>query len=239
VAGYLVCGTPRTGSTLLCSLLASTGVLGRPQSWFRQPDEARLSAQLGVAHDGTHARDFAEYAEAVRRAATTSNGVTAARVMWGSLERLPVELARPGETAAQAWERVLGVRTFVHLSRQDTVGQAVSWFRAEQTGFWQQGDVAVGPLAPDVEAMAALSATIEQHERAWRAWFDRQGVVPLSVTYEELVADPGQVAEDIADSVGVPLPRGWRPVLEHERQADATNEEWAALLRARLSPPRG
>ncbi|MGH3680948.1 MAG: Stf0 family sulfotransferase [Natronosporangium sp.] len=36
---YLICATSRTGSTLLCGLLRSTGVAGRPESYVRQPDE--------------------------------------------------------------------------------------------------------------------------------------------------------------------------------------------------------
>src|SRR6201991_2549603 len=31
---YLVCATPRSGSTLLCEALKSTGVAGRPEEYF-------------------------------------------------------------------------------------------------------------------------------------------------------------------------------------------------------------
>src|SRR5919202_4203540 len=31
---YLVCATPRSGSTLLCDVLTSTGVAGRPQEFW-------------------------------------------------------------------------------------------------------------------------------------------------------------------------------------------------------------
>src|SRR3954469_3299609 len=31
---YLVCATPRSGSTLLCRALAQTGVAGRPEEYF-------------------------------------------------------------------------------------------------------------------------------------------------------------------------------------------------------------
>src|SRR3712207_7978474 len=31
---YLVCATPRSGSTLLCHLLEQTGVAGRPEEYF-------------------------------------------------------------------------------------------------------------------------------------------------------------------------------------------------------------
>jgi LPS sulfotransferase NodH len=39
IRSYLICSTPRTGSSLLCGLLDSTGVAGHPESWFRQQGE--------------------------------------------------------------------------------------------------------------------------------------------------------------------------------------------------------
>ena len=45
----LICATPRTGSTLLCGLLASTKVAGQPESYFREPDEQLWAARWGIA----------------------------------------------------------------------------------------------------------------------------------------------------------------------------------------------
>jgi trehalose 2-sulfotransferase len=34
VRSYLVCATPRSGSTLVCQALKGTGVAGRPEEYF-------------------------------------------------------------------------------------------------------------------------------------------------------------------------------------------------------------
>ena len=34
MSAYLVCATPRSGSTLLCRALTATGVAGRPEEYF-------------------------------------------------------------------------------------------------------------------------------------------------------------------------------------------------------------
>ena len=34
---YFICTSPRSGSTLLCSLLATTGLCGYPESYFHDP----------------------------------------------------------------------------------------------------------------------------------------------------------------------------------------------------------
>jgi trehalose 2-sulfotransferase len=45
---YLICATPRTGSSLLCGLLESAGVAGHPESYFRQPDEQSWAERWGI-----------------------------------------------------------------------------------------------------------------------------------------------------------------------------------------------
>jgi LPS sulfotransferase NodH len=55
IDSYLICATPRTGSSLLCGLLDSAGVAGHPESWFRRQDERAFAARWGIANpaDGT------------------------------------------------------------------------------------------------------------------------------------------------------------------------------------------
>jgi LPS sulfotransferase NodH len=155
--------------------------------------------------------------------------------MWGSLERLVSGLGQHrGDTDLVTLERAFGPLTFVHLSRTDVVAQAVSWCRAEQTGFWQDGDVALRPPEEDLEQMVELVGTIREHDAAWHAWFDRHGVRPYAVTYEGLVRDLRGTVLGIASHLGVEVPREWRPASPHRRQADATSDRWAAVLRSEL-----
>ncbi len=234
-AAYLLCGTPRTGSTLLCGLLTSTGVLGRPESYFRDADEAAWAARFGLPTDGLRVRDYDAFVQAVRTAATTDNGVFAARVMWGSLERVLEGLGEPrGRSDLVPLERAFGRLEFVHLRREDVVGQTVSWCRAEQTGFWQAGDVASRRPEQDLDRMQALLRTIRRHDAAWQSWFARNRIRPHGVTYEQLVGDSRTAVAGIAAHVGVDLPARWRPASPHRKQADELNTRWAAALRAAL-----
>ncbi|WP_088289414.1 Stf0 family sulfotransferase [Kineosporia sp. A_224] len=234
-SGYLLCGTPRTGSTLLCSLLRSTGVLGRPESYFREPDEAAWARRLGVGVAAERAADYPSYVRAVRAAATTGNGVFAARVMWGSLDRVVHGLGgQPGDHEIRALEGALGPLVFVHLRRLDVVAQAVSWCRAEQTGYWQDGDSALREPYEDAHLLRRLHDTVLAHEAAWSSWFDRHALRPLEVSYEEIVAEPGDVVRRIAEHVGVVIPSTWQPVLEHRRQADSLDDLWRAAMRSAL-----
>src|SRR5882757_2118397 len=96
---YLVCATPRSGSTLLCEALNSTGVAGvaeeyfealrqtghprRPQEYFKGVDDPTIAEHLGEyarADDtGTDPlwsrKDYEPYFESVLEKGTTPNGV--------------------------------------------------------------------------------------------------------------------------------------------------------------------
>ena len=233
--GYILCGTPRTGSTLLCSLLSSTRVLGRPESYFREPDEGAWARRLGLPVSGERVRDYRAFVQAVRASATTDNGIFAARVMWGSIERLRDGLDEPSDQSdLAALERVFGRLAFVHLTREDVVAQAVSWSRAEQTGYWQHGDAALRPPEPDLGQMTDLVATVREHNASWREWFAGNGIQPHHLTYEQLVRQPRVSVEGIAARLEVALPATWQPESPHRQQADLMNEEWAAVLRSAL-----
>jgi LPS sulfotransferase NodH len=232
-ASYLLCGTPRTGSTLLCALLASTGVAGRPESYFREPDEHAWAHRLGVPVVGDRSFDYRSFVRAVRRAGSTPNGVFGARVMWGTMSRIVDGLGtaasgRDLEVLADAF----GPLRLVHLRRDDVVGQAVSWARAEQTGYWQDGDRASARPRFELDRVAELVRTITEHNAAWSSWFAREGVEAHPVTYEDVTADPGRAVQGILDHLGIELPPDRRPVAPQRRQADEVNADWVRRYHA-------
>ena len=233
---YVLCGTPRTGSTLLCGLLRSTGVLGQPESYFREPDEIAWAAKFGLATEGGRVRDYRAFVDAARSAGTSNNGVFGLRIMWGSLGRVMEGLGRsPEKPDLPILEEALGLLTFVHIRREDIAAQAVSWSRAEQTGYWQQGDVVTQEPQQDIARTRVLMGTIREHNAAWRAWFDAQGVEPHTVTYEQLVRDRLRVVQGIAAKLAVELPSDWRPQSPHRKQADELSRAWADALRPSTS----
>lgn len=168
---YLLCGTPRTGSTLLCGLLRSTGVAGRPESYFRAPDEQVRAERWGLVHpDGSIS--YGDFVRAAIREGSTGNGLFGARIMWGTMDELVAKLGAVYPDLAGADDelpaRALGPTRFIHLWREDTITQAVSWARAEQSGHWQSGDAVVGSPRFDFQLIDELVDTIRQHNAAWR-----------------------------------------------------------------------
>jgi LPS sulfotransferase NodH len=134
---YLVCGIPRSGTSLLCRAVRSTGVAGRPEEYFWRGDDAFWITRWRTS-------TYDEYVNAAIREATTPNGVFGAKVMSGYMNDFLHRLAatRPGEELhghrlLTEWFPNL---RYVRASRRDRIAQAVSWARAIQSDVWYAGD---------------------------------------------------------------------------------------------------
>lgn len=249
---YFVCATPRTGSSLLLGLLESTGVAGRPQAWFRAPDVPLWAYRWGLPRTPEEGFSYAEFVRAALRAGRTGNGVFGAKLMWGTLDGLLAGLAgspAPDGGDLAVLQREFGCVRFVYLYREDSLAQAVSWLRAEQTHAWYEGGsgeitdpgaprTAPGRAAYDAAAITALLHTVEEHHAAWLDWFSAHGVRPLTVRYEDLDADMGGVVHGVLAHLGVTPPPDVTIAPRHRRQADGLNEEWIRRYRERY-PERG
>lgn len=246
IDSYFVCATPRTGSSLLLGLLESTGVAGRPQAYFRSPDEPLWADRWRLPRTADGDIDYADYLRAALAEGRTGNGVFGAKLMWGTVDELVARLATvhpdlAGDDTALLG-RAFGRTRFVFLRRADVLAQAVSWLRAEQTGAWYlggDGEISGGGGGGvptfDADAIGRLVEVIGRHDAAWRAWFAAAGVAPYVVSYEELDADPVGVTRAVLDFLGLDLPDGVAVVPRHRRQADDLNREW--IRRYRSSRP--
>ena len=241
IDSYLICTTPRTGSTLLCGLMASTKVAGKPESYFRIPDEQSWAARWDIPRSSDGAFEYSDFVRAALASGRTDNGVFAARIMWGTMDYLVDRLGSVYPVTAggdlDPLDLAFGHKRFIYLHRDDVLAQAVSWHRAEQTNVWHQTDQEE-PKQPeqeprfDFDEIRKLVQTIEEHNSAWRAWFASVGIQPHIVRYEDLDADPVGIACEVLDFLGLKLPSGRQIKARHRRLADALNAEWIDRYRA-------
>ncbi|MBK9710390.1 MAG: sulfotransferase family 2 domain-containing protein [Kouleothrix sp.] len=229
---YLICTTERTGSYLLCDLLASTGIAGRPQECFHPGSLAQLSGKA-------ERPDYAATFERIIREGATPNGVFGAKVQWWQLQQLIRKLRDlpefHGIGAVELLQHWLpGVR-YIRLTRRNKVRQAVSCLKALQTDIWWETDAWVranrpAPAANPAFDFAALDGLIHQiarHEAAWQLFFDACGAQPLDITYEDLVRDQAATARQVLDYLQVPAPGDLaigQP--RYKKQADGLSEQW-------------
>ncbi|WP_246675623.1 MULTISPECIES: Stf0 family sulfotransferase [unclassified Mesorhizobium] len=239
VDAYVICGTPRTGSTLLCKLLASTKAAGDPHSFYRRQDVPEWAEEWGLpGRDTMGELEFnAAYLNAAIAAGKGGTGIFGLRLMRENLDELSAILDRifPGLVSDKArFERAFGRVLYIHLSREDKLAQAVSLVKAQQTGLWHVAPDGtelerVGPPGEpryDFGRIKDEVAGLDGYDTAWNMWFAEQEVIPLRIGYERLSSDPVATLASVCDALGVQAPDAGdiRPGVA--RLADETGLDW-------------
>lgn len=236
---WLLCATPRSGSTLLCGLLESSGVAGHPASYFNRRGLHDYATGWRVSQPAGGRIDSA-YVRAALAAGSTSNGVFGGRLMAESRPELIADLAAEADQPPVSELKLLvgqfGRLRFVHLRRLDVVAQAVSWAKSVQTHFWHPGErIEPGAEAPhyDEELIGRLVKTVERFEAGWNTWFTQQRITPFEVTYEQLASDPLLVAHQVLDFLDLEIEEGRKLVVRDRQQADHVNAQWIEKFKSR------
>ncbi len=207
--GYAICTAPRSGSAYLCQLLDSTRVLGRPYEFFNP-------AIKTLPRMADHPADPASQLERITTRGATPNGVYGFKLFAAQADR----------AAETHWPTVLPNLTFLRLIRRDTLGQALSLARAQQTGQYRWNFEISGSAVYDREKIQSLLARVVQAQARWELYFARIGLQPLSLVYEDVVERPQAAVDAIAALVKVEGAVCDFSRVEIKVQRDAVSAEW-------------
>ncbi len=245
---YIICATPRSGTTLLCDLLADTGVAGRPDSFFRRQSISWWTNYLGVST--TNWRDEyefdQEYLATTYQEGAGGTSIFGMRLMWEHVNYLSkrLDVYFPGLSSDCArFQAAFGSICFVHLSREDKAAQAVSRIKAEQTGLWHvDADGAERErLKPEespfynAEVLSAQMAEYVRHDAAWVNWFAQQKIQPVNITYEALSRNPQTTLATVLSALGVNPAIAKTVQPRTTRMANSENRRWVARLQMEKS----
>lgn len=242
---YVICTAPRSGSTMLCKLLAATKIAGAPGSLFHHP-----SLNAWLEYHGLAAIDYASRQDALKAVfeAALARGrgdtdIFGLRMQGGSfnffMEQL--KLLHAGEvTDLERIEEAFGPTLFIHLSRKDRLDQAISRLRAEQTGLWhlKADGTVLERQAPkrdegyDRDVILAHIRELSELDEAWDHWFDQQSIAPLKVSYETLSREPHTVLTEILGALGLDASLAKTIPPQTTKLADETNRDWRARFEA-------
>jgi LPS sulfotransferase NodH len=236
---YILCGTPRTGSTLLCDLLASTKRAGTPDSFYGRKFMPDWAAAWHLPEPSTMSeRDYAiVYLEAAMRVGKAGTPIFGLRLMRESLDELSasLDLIHPGLASDRArFEKGFGKILYIHLFRENKLEQAISYVKAEQTGLWHVAPdgTEIERLAPpqdpryDFARLKAEVEKLEAYDAAWNTWFKTQEISPLRIGYETLATDPAASLIRICDALGIPAPKAEDVKPGVAKLSDETSRDW-------------
>ncbi|MGY4708731.1 trehalose 2-sulfotransferase [Mycolicibacterium sp. CBM1] len=253
-SAYLVLASQRSGSTLLVESMRSTGMAGQPEEffqylpatsrapqpreWFAGMDDESILSLLDPFDPGTPvltpAAIWREYIQTIGR---TPNGIWGGKLMWNQtpvlLNRAKDLPDRSGDGLRAAIRDVIGEEPlFIHVHRPDVIAQAVSFWRAVQTGVWRGRPDPIRDQRAVYHpgAIAHIVTMLRGQESGWRGWFAEEGIEPIEVPYPMLWQNVPQVVGMILEELGLEPDPTAAPALE--RQADQRSFEWVERYRA-------
>jgi LPS sulfotransferase NodH len=251
----VVASTQRSGSTLLCSALERTGLVGIPREYLLPQFLESGHRVLGAPHPTAREQwqrllrrlrlerawwgyreidpsTMAPYIQALVARRSSANGLFALKVHWEHFEFA----RRMGFSPALLPQPI----TWIHLERRDRIAQAVSFEKAMRSGAFaanEERSHSVDRLPYDDGGIQRTYALLRQSASGWERYFQSAGITPVPVVYEELAADYEGTITRVLEALGhqdVPVPP---PLLQ--RQANALNERWIATFRRNHPELRG
>jgi trehalose 2-sulfotransferase len=227
---YLVCGTARSGSTLLCEALINTGIAGEPEEYFLPQNELIWQNRWGTS-------TYEEYLAKTIERCTTSNGVFGVKMMWDYFDDF---LAKVRELPAyknlelsdqDLLQNVFPNLHYILIKRRDKVRQAISHAKARQTNIWAVR-TEIGPEPTNKPKFSYwqidfMMQELEALEAAWERYFLVNNIQPFIVVYEDFIENYESTAIQVLEYLGIPefehvnfAPRRMR------KQADEESEKW-------------
>jgi len=200
---YVIASSRRTGGTMLCNMLRKTGGLGFPREYIQEKftvlaDQKRIKA-------GTVIVD-------AMKANQTPNGIFGISTHWSSLEKFKQfvfpSLNREEQTLV---EDLYHNSSYIYLTRKNKIRQAISDWRAVNTGVFNiqlnDKDAVKEKYSEQISYNYKL---IKRHlknfikeDEEWKKFFQRNNIVPIKISYEEMVQEPEETVSRIASHLGI------------------------------------
>lgn len=237
---YVICTSPRSGSTLLCKLLAATGKAGCPESYFHNPSISNWLDNFDLCPQDTHTKhDILGFIfDAARTRGTGNTGIFGMRLQRKSFSFFTeqIQILHTGfSNDAERFQAAFGNTLFIHLTRANKLEQAISFVKATQTGLWHiapdgtEIERLSEPQEPvyDAKEIAKQIANLTALDTAWQDWFFKEKIKPFRITYDALSANPEAVLAQVLEQLGVDkaAAKGIKPRVA--KLADATSRVWA------------
>lgn len=207
---YVICACPRTGSHLLAEALAAVGA-GRPREYL---NPMMSQGDALVPRPRFLDPDPVAYFERTRGEATV-DGIFGIKVHYPQL--------RVFDGGADVLVRLLPGARYLSVTRRRTLRQAVSYAKATQSRVWRTGlRERRRPRFNHLRILKHLLFVAQEVEQ-WERFYQRHGIEPLRLVYEELDEDYEQTLRRVIGFLGLGSDVPPRPLA---RQADQVTEEW-------------
>jgi trehalose 2-sulfotransferase len=234
---YTVWFSQRTGSTLLCKALESTGIAGKPNEWLNMNNPIDLLEQY-------HLSNYAELQEHLWELGSTPNGVFGLKFsphepylseLLEVFRRFP-NYSQGDHPRATIWENAFPNSRHIFMTRRNKVRLAVSWWKAIKTQEWhrEKGDPSQSVDLTDAysfDAIKHLYCECTMREAGMQEFFSEAGIIPLTVVYEDFIQEYEKTIKRILDYLGLDTTTVAIAPPYYEQLSDHISEIWVQRFR--------
>ncbi len=232
---YTIWFTQRTGSTLLCKAIESTGIAGIPREWFNCPPDLLTTFKK---------TNHAELQEYLYKLGSTPNGIFAINhsfyephfsQLTETLRKFPA--CSPDETRRTViWEQVFPNHRHIFMTRRNKVRLAVSWWRAIQSEEWHVSTSEPRKTVDladkySFDAINHLYNECSMREAGIQEFFAEGSITPLNIFYEDFIQNYEGNVRTIIDTLELDSKSVTIAPPALKKTADAISEEWAQRFR--------
>lgn len=243
---YVIWFSQRTGSTLLCKALESTGVAGRPNEWL-------LNSNLKEEYNS---ENYSDLQQKIWNTGLTENGVFGVKVSYfqPNNNEITEEFKKfPGgmkcSSRPEIWENAFPNCKHIFMTRRNKFRLAVSWWKAIKTNEFHRKK---GELPPDYniedeylyDAIDHLVMESNLREAGIQQFFSEGNITPLTIVYEDFINNYEDTVYKILKYLEIPdyekvkieppffekladdLSEKWVQRFREERQKDWENNTW-------------
>ena len=222
---------------MITQTLERSGVLGSLSSEFFNPAWER---DLSLTH---HCVLWREYLDChALPAGTTPNGVFGWKQNGEYLPYLLWKLRRNEPDSAGLDDLALLQKvfpgldpntSFIYIWRRKLLMQAASRVIAETSGRWVSQDVATAEPKFNLDLLKNAYFLIMKEHADWQNWFKLNGITPLCLNYEDVVADPW-LLRGVFEHVGIECPPDAILKPSCRKQRTSLNHDWVKRFRRLL-----
>jgi len=211
---YVILSQPRTGSTLLASLLRHRG-LGDPDEYLNADRIERLWPSFA----GPDAKyDVHRYLQLLKENRSSAQG-------WFGIKVHYFQLIKPFAQLGNIRNFVLSFDRIIVLNRKDKLAQAVSTMKAEQTGNWGSSPSDKDPFFDPLAISDAIRRSIFHDRQVLRMKLGNARPV-LFLTYEELRDSTDAIWQRVQEYLGVTPEPLDRDAIREKPQRDHRSAEF-------------
>ncbi|WP_242202494.1 Stf0 family sulfotransferase [Aestuariivivens insulae] len=212
ILNYVICSTPRSGSTLLAKGLQSTMLAGLPHEYFNVEHKKDYLNRWQF-------KSNIEYIEKLKKNRVTPNGTFGFKLHYNQYEQ---------EFEDRRLEDCFGNLRYIFITRNDKIFQGISLEKADQTNKWSSEFVSNKKAIFNFKNIKKNISIICNQEKKWKDYFTQYNIDPFVIEYEELSSNYEEVIISTLNYLGINIKTKIAPP-QIRKQGNLSNLIWKYL----------